>query len=823
MMRKKQISRMLIGALAVCLATACSNETDVLTGLRTDGNTLSVNLQTTDVGVTTRTLIASDGESNVESLSAYLFDKDEEDAYQLEKVYNNLTWNAKDAIHTVALTGIAKRGAKKVYFVANGGGITALANVAADISEADFKDLLMNEMKENPATPLTMTAEAELKEWTDGVNNAQIEGVQLKRVSARIDLVVAPQAGLTFTVKDIKMKSRANSYLFPNDAPYTSEGVVELTGTAGEGSTDTGGNTAYTSLLYPYETPGGVVTKVEVSGSVQAGEVTKEVTFVVPFTNETYAGGIPIERNHRYTVKIARIDGFYSAEATVTVSDWSTGEASGKLQAGEELKMTATEEVDGQLSAEPTAIAVYPTDESKTVTVELAADDTKTYKIYVGSANIEAVTSWGELPDGWTITEPVSTRTEYLWEKSYWTLTISANETDAVKSVTIKAVNKLEKDDTDEFVQITFTQAGKEEVVDHSKNPLLKWAKTDLVYNKNNKTSSFASDYTTQGSLYQWGRNTGWANYEDALGTYNSANVTYGYGTYNKSYKTGTGLSNGYDHQSQRYTSINNIKNNPSKYFMDANGTDYWASSFGDGGSTWQGRAEKCGFANSVCPDNWRMPTKADFLEIKPADPFSGSSSLASVLNNHVELRTNDDCSYAIRWSAETISSKTYLRIDAIVVSGNFTKGELSNVDWASDEVVTRYFGANGFIHGFYHINKVQNGHQVDDFPVARPMPGTETHEDVLRRIYYYYTVTYDYIKDYSVNNEGYYWMSDTKEAFTFQDNTRVKNAQKTENNRPNGQYPFSNRQSVLGILSIDAQDCCAIRCVTDNPDLQQK
>lgn len=824
MMRKKQISRMLIGALTVCLVTACSNETDVLTGLRTDGNTLSVNLQTTDVGVTTRTQIASDGESNVESLSAYLFDNDEGRGYQLEKVYNNLTWNENDPAHTVALTGIAKRGPKKVYFVANGGSITALGNVGTGISETDFKALLMNEMKENPATPLTMTAEAELAEWIEGANNVTIQKtVQLKRVSARIDLVVAPQAGLTFTVKDIKMKSRANSYLFPNDAPYIVEGVVELTGTAGEGSTDADGNTAYTSLLYPYETPGGVVTEVEVSGNVQAGEVTKEVTFAVPFTNETYADGIPIERNHRYTVQIARIDGFYSAEATITVSDWSTGEASGNLLAGEELKMTATEEINRQLSAESTVTAVYPTDDSKTATVELAADDAKIYKIYVGSANIEAVTSWGELPGGWTIAEPAATRTEYLWEKSYWTLTVPANETDVVKSVTIKAVNKLEKDDTDKFVQITFTQAGKEEVVDHSKNPLLKWAKTDLVYNKNSKTSNFASGYTEQGSLYQWGRNTGWKDYKDALGTYDSFNVTYGYGTYNKSYKTGTGLYNGDDHQSQRYTSIEQIKNNPSKYFMDANGTDYWASSFGDGGSTWQGRAEKCGFANSVCPDNWRMPTKADFLEIKPVDPFSGSSSLASVLNNHVELRTNGDCSYAIRWSAEAISSKTYLRIDAIVVSGNFTKEELSRVDWASDEVVTRYFGANGFIHGFYHINKVQNGPQVDDFPVARPMPGTETHEDVLKSNNYYYTVTYDYIKDYSVNNEGYYWMSDAKEAFTFQDNTRVKNAQKTTNNSPNGQYPFSNRQSVLGILPINAQDCCAIRCVTDNPDLQQK
>ena len=152
----------------------------------------------------------------------------------------------------------------------------------------------MNEMKENPATPLTMTAEAELAEWIEGANNVTIQKtVQLKRVSARIDLVVAPQAGLTFTVKDIKMKSRANSYLFPNDAPYIVEGVVELTGTAGEGSTDADGNTAYTSLLYPYETPGGVVTEVEVSGSVQAGEVTKEVTFAVPFTNEPMQMAFP--------------------------------------------------------------------------------------------------------------------------------------------------------------------------------------------------------------------------------------------------------------------------------------------------------------------------------------------------------------------------------------------------------------------------------------------------------------------------------------------------------------------------------------------------
>ncbi|HBH09774.1 MAG TPA: hypothetical protein DDX40_10295 [Rikenellaceae bacterium] len=69
--------------------------------------------------------------------------------------------------------------------------------------------------------------------------------------------------------------------------------------------------------------------------------------------------------------------------------------------------------------------------------------------------------------------------------------------------------------------------------------------------------------------------------------------------------------------------------------------------------------------------------------------------------------------------------------------------------------------------------------------------------------------VTWDYITDYSVNNKGYYWMSDEKTAFTFQDNTRVKVAPDADNS-----YPFKNRQSVLEILPINAQDCCAIRCV---------
>lgn len=779
MMRKKQIFKMLIGVLTACLATACSNETDVLTGLRTDGNTLSVNLQTTDVGATTRTQIASDEESDVKSLSAYLFDNEKLEGCQLEKVYNNLTL---DKDHIVALTGIAKRGPKKVYFVANGGGIAALDYVSIGTSEVDFKALLMNEMKENPATPLPMTAEAELAEWTEGANNVTIQGT-LKRVSARIDLVVASQAGLTFTATGVKMTSRAGSYIFPNNAPYIGEEVVELTGTAGKGSADADGNTVYTSLLYPYETSEGVVTEVEVSGSVQAGEVTKEVTFVVPFTNETYADGIPIERNHRYTVKIVRIDGFYSAEATVTVSDWSIGEASGNLLAGEELKMTATEEIDGQLSAEPTAAAVYPEDATKTAIVELAADDAKIYKIYVGSANIEAVTSWTTLPDDWTIMEPVATRTEYLWEKSYWTLTVPANETEVGKSVTIKAVNKLEKDGTDKFVQITFTQAGKVEVVDHSKNPLLKWAEKNSINSLQKQYGSTrtwwtwkyeysSNDYPESdwangiGSYYQWGRNAGFpfpTNYNlpySNTGGISWSQVTYDLPTKNKAAKT-----------TNQYLFL--INGDGNDYVSDGATTEIWTDRtsklYSDNGNAFYSNPRPW-----PCPEGYRLPTTAEYQYIMPQKE-NQTKSFTSL----VELKTLEDgTKYAIKWTysddAPTLEGNSvwneHLTINCLIVPNACT--DLSSIDWSDSHVVTRVFYTGGSRLGAYY-----GSHSKPTSPAP---------------------VTFDW------DNTAYYWTSEsapvsgTAWGMTFR--TTKRNDDETGNKGPWFQiaaYPKDNAQLV--------------------------
>lgn len=347
-------------------------------------------------------------------------------------------------------------------------------------------------------------------------------------------------------------------------------------------------------------------------------------------------------------------------------------------------------------------------------------------------------------------------------------------------------------------------------------NPLYKWAEGDLVYNKSKNQNTVASTYTTAGSLYQWGRNIGWSDYKDAMGS-KSASGIWSYGTYNRSYATATGFANGYDDSCMKYTAADYLPSNKDKYFMNPDGTDYWISSFGDGGSNWNERANKCGWTENICPTGYRMPNKEDFLEIKPSSPISGSGSLASLLNitEIKDYKGNSNYKVVWRWSSSKIGSKHYLRIDARVVDKNFKQSDISTINWDDKaSVVTRYFGAHGSIHGFKHINNVSG----TNFPVARPMPGTEVHADVLWQSGIYWTVLWNYITDLSKNNEGYYWMADEKTAFTFQDNTAAKAQRKLDTNgNATGVLAFPDTPSIFGTLPINAQDCCAIRCIITN------
>lgn len=769
---KNIISRIMILAMLASFA-ACSSELDNAGGYAGDEAMVRMNFTGLNGFAVTRAV----DQTAVEKVTVYLFEGTEESS---ELKYTlPVTLSDKTEAGLPGSFKVPEGGTYHVEAIANANALTGISTYGdflAQTTTAAFDGNLL--MQGATAQNITLAG-----------GQTTTLSMELVRLAATFQVEGAVEADVSdvaFTLKGAVKESYlvkhadGDSFTIPADA-------------------ETGEN----AVPYSYENPENSTVMV-ITGTMNGAAYRTEVPVA------------QVLRNHLYTVKLVNNSGTIEPELTVT--DWSEISSSLEIGAGSALMMTAATDK----AQEPEATVVYPEegDLKSTQTVNVAADAVATYYLYVKSANIEATLTHTTLPDGWTLAAPAETRADYLWEKGYWTLTIPANTTAEVRTLTVTATNKLIADAT---VSITFVQEGKEdEAVDHSKNPLLKWAKGDLVYDKGSQTSSIASSYQAQGSLYQWGRIYGFTDFEDAMGDYDTGNYGqryYNYVTYDKYYNTGTGHVNWNDDQSGfSYDSNADFANaDYPYYFMKPNGDDYWIGT--DGGSTWQERAEKCGFTVDVCPDGWRMPTKADFAEIKPSEALRGDDGLASVLNNRVELKKIEGiCSYAIRWSAETVSKKTYLRIDALVVPDSFQESELSGINWENNEnVVTRYFGANGFIHAFYHVNVVGGPYGSANFPVARPMPGVETHTDRLVQNGSYFSVLWDNITDYSVNNDGFYWVSDDKMAFTFNDNTRVKNVYF------NNSYPFGNRVSLLGFSEVAAQDCCSIRCITDDPALQEK
>ena len=170
--------------------------------------------------------------------------------------------------------------------------------------------------------------------------------------------------------------------------------------------------------------------------------------------------------------------------------------------------------------------------------------------IYVNLAGISGNPAFSFTANGKTVTLPQPTR-EWLAEGNYYRA--GWNTTSA----------------TPEGIPVNFN-ADPAPAVDHSKNPLLKWAEGDLVYDKSTHTSSVASSHLTRGSFYQWGLNTGYENYVDARGNLNS--YLYNYVTYGQQYWTGTGVTYGYIHRSRySYSSKTDIKtaNDNGRFIMN--------------------------------------------------------------------------------------------------------------------------------------------------------------------------------------------------------------------------------------------------------------
>lgn len=261
--------------------------------------------------------------------------------------------------------------------------------------------------------------------------------IELVRLAATFTVTGAEEAGLTdvsFTLKDAV---KASYFV-----KHVSDDSFTIPADAEKGNSE---------VPYSYENPENT-TSIVINGQMNGAAYTTEIAIE------------KVLRNHLYTVRLVNNNG--TIEPKLTVTDWADISAGLIIGAGKELKMTAS--IDDAGVVTPVSTVVYPEEGAlkSTATIVVPVSESNTvYKIWVGSANIEAALTNTALPEGWTLTPPAETRADYLWEKGHWTLTIPANTATEAKSVTITATNKLV---ASAKVQMTFEQEGK---VEEGTNP----------------------------------------------------------------------------------------------------------------------------------------------------------------------------------------------------------------------------------------------------------------------------------------------------------------------------------------------------------------
>ena len=389
-------------------------------------------------------------------------------------------------------------------------------------------------------------------------------------------------------------------------------------------------------------------------------------------------------RNHLYTVKLVNNSGTIEPELTVT--DWSEISSSLEIGAGSALMMT----VATDKTQDPEATVAYPEegDLKSTQTVNVAADATVTYYLYVKSANIEAVLTHTTLPDGWTLEAPAETRADYLWEKGYWTLTIPANATSEERTLTVTATNKLIADAT---VSITFTQEGVEEETDE-----LQWAENNtrswidaVPYNANIYCHSYIPDipladqgigfvYSDATILlntenpyayhFQWDRDFGFVASTAAFDngyTYlpNSNNIPDSFGpVYGGAYEQGTA--------SQNYS-----LQHPDMFVYPSNSQSYdWCSTER---SVWTDRFDTYGI--SAAPKGYHIPTVAEWKTLLPEGEnitYSYSTGYKVELGTSYPFFAKQEGANTKVWCLYGSSSKNYLEVR--IVKGAYSLADLT-------------------------------------------------------------------------------------------------------------------------------------------------
>lgn len=289
-------------------------------------------------------------------------------------------------------------------------------------------------------------------------------------------------------------------------------------------------------------------------------------------------------------------------------------------------------------------------------------------------------------------------------------------------------------------------------VVDHTKNPLLKWAESDLQRSGSGTsvTGVFTRNYTETGSYYQFGRNYGYASVNEADDNY---------GVYAGELPNGRNAypATGSTSPVPTYSSSTDFSKYP-EYFFIANGEYYPNGS----SQTWEERAEAMGYTHATpCPEGWRIPTTEDYQEIMPVIDGKTGNIGNGAWNTLVQIKELEDGTRcAFRWSEEDGNYYSYLKVECLVVDENAAE---EAINWSDEHVVTRYFKGAGYLIGHVNEWQLQSGYLTTTHFTARPLEwGSYTGR--VQQVGYG-TAVVVVTEDYSLMNYGgFYWTSDANQ-----------------------------------------------------------
>lgn len=281
---------------------------------------------------------------------------------------------------------------------------------------------------------------------TQDAGGTNINSVEVKRLTARIDIDSSLPTG--FTITGVTVKNRYSKSLLGRNVGYTTMDASVLGSPADDTTPYSISAVPYQGQIYLYEDLS-ASTELVIHGTYNGHNVNPVVLFNDPVRaapNTT----IPVVRNHIYNItltKEALTETLNDMQATITVTDWATGEVITKTTAAITDRTTVpTVAISGISNSNCSDDGNSNLTSTDAAAISFTATVTTT-----GSTTSKLVC---KIPDdgiGILITPGTTTYNLDGTTTQTFTVSIDANTTGAVRTITFRAENMLNRDTYKEF------------------------------------------------------------------------------------------------------------------------------------------------------------------------------------------------------------------------------------------------------------------------------------------------------------------------------------------------------------------------------------